>query len=90
MPSGRVAAARLAATASISVAPRHTPLGLPVDPEVNVIFAVPRGNGAALAVRRNSADACGKASATSKPNACSMACIDDGPTTVFTPAASSV
>ncbi|MNL54908.1 hypothetical protein D3C87_1782780 [compost metagenome] len=90
MPSGLVASARLAATASISFAPRHTPLGLPVEPDVNVIFAVPCGKGVARAARRNSADESGNVSASSKPKACNMACIDDGATTVFAPAASSV
>ncbi|MOA67568.1 hypothetical protein D3C78_1948090 [compost metagenome] len=61
-----------------------------MEPDVNVIFAVPCGSGAEGAARRNSANESGKDSATSKPKACNMACVDEDATTVFTPAASSV
>jgi len=44
-------------TACIAASPRHTPLGVPVEPEVKVILAVPAGMATAWAGSRTSVSA---------------------------------
>ena len=47
MSKGSSASTSPPATAAMAVAPRQTPFGAPVVPDVNVILLVPTGNGTA-------------------------------------------
>jgi len=87
MANVSVARPKPSETCWMAIAPRHTPLGAPVVPEVKVTFAVPRGNSTRLAGSRSKTSPCPATSTGSNRAFGHRAANSAGANSASTPAA---